>query len=92
MHTALAALLAYLFVVMTVTDRLVCPDGCTDEAPTQTAAPHAAAPCALCLGWAPAPTHHAPRPSDHVTADVPSLAPRLLSPPLATIDRPPKAA
>ncbi|MGE3841224.1 MAG: hypothetical protein AB7I50_06525 [Vicinamibacterales bacterium] len=87
-----AALLACLFVVMTVTDRVACPDGCTDEAPAQTTAPHAAAPCALCLGWAPAPTNDTPRPSDVVTAHVPSLAPRLLTLALPTLERPPKAA
>jgi hypothetical protein len=92
MRAVLAALLACLFVVMTVTDRVACPDGCTDEAPAQTATPHAAAPCALCLGWAPAPAHATPRPTDRVAADLPSLAARLLSPALPSIERPPKAA
>jgi hypothetical protein len=92
MRVFLAALFACLFVAMTVTDRFSCPDGCTDEAPMQTAAPHASAPCALCLGWDPPPAHSTPHPPDRLAADLPPLTARLLAPPLPTVERPPKAA
>lgn len=92
MRAVFAALLACLFVVMTVVDRVACPDGCTDEAPVQTTAPHAPAPCALCLGWVQAPATATPLPSIVVTAHTPSLAPRLLTPPLPTLERPPRTA
>lgn len=91
MRSVLAAVLACLFVVMTTADRLVCPDGCTDDAPAQATLPHASAPCALCLGWSQSPLVVASRPSDRVVARRVLTARTPAPPALPTLDPPPKS-
>ena len=92
MRTLLAALLATLLVVITTADRLVCPDGCVEEAPGQASMPHASAPCALCQGWNPSHVALTPRPAASVATHVRVTAPRALAPTLPAPERPPKTA
>jgi hypothetical protein len=88
MRGLLAALLALLLVVVTTSDRLVCPDGCVDESPVQATA----APCALCQGWSPSVAVLTPRPLPTVIALEASRAMRPLAPTRPALERPPKSA
>ncbi len=92
MRVVLAALLAALLVVITTADRLLCPDGCTDDAPAQATMPHASAPCALCQGWNPSPVTLTPSPAASTVAHPPLRTMALLAPARPAIERPPKAA
>jgi hypothetical protein len=92
-RSILTALLACLFVVMVTADRFACPDGCTDEAPTQaTSKQHVPSSCAICHGWSQAPIVVASRPAPR-----PLAKPRLIvinptEPALFIVERPPKTA
>jgi len=86
-------LVACLLVVMVTADRFACPDGCTDEAPTQGASrEHTPSSCLICHGWNQAPIVVASRPAPR-----PIATPRLVvidptEPALAVVERPPKTA
>jgi hypothetical protein len=88
----LAVCLACLFTVLIAADCLVCPDGCTDDAPVEALASHASAPCGLCQGWSHSLTVVASRPVSVVMADVPPRSVRLLAPALPPLDHPPRTA
>lgn len=93
MRVVLAALLAALLVVITTADRLLCPDGCTDDAPVQATVPqHASAPCALCQGWNPSPVTRTPSPAASTVSHPPLRPMARLAPARPAIERPPKAA
>jgi len=92
MRGLLAALLALLLVVVTTSDRLMCPDGCVDESPVQATVPNAAAPCALCQGWNPSVAVLTPRPAAVVIVHEASRAMRPLAPTRPALERPPKSA
>ena len=90
-RTVLAALIACLFVVVTTADLFACPDGCTDEASSQTASQNATSPCAICHGWSHAPVVTASRPTLGLVAHPPRLVGNLTDPALPTVELPPKA-
>jgi hypothetical protein len=90
-RTVLTALVACLFVVMITADRLVCPDGCTDEAPTQTSE-RASAACAICHGWSEPAIVAAVRPVARLLLRHPVLVTHLADPGLPAVERPPKDA
>ena len=92
MRTALAAILACLFVVITTADRVACPDGCTDEAPAQTSSPHVTSSCAIYHGWSHAPVVLASRPVPRVVARQAIVVSTPTDPALPTPELPPKAA
>lgn len=92
MRGLLAALLALLLVVITTLDRVVCPDGCVDDAPAQASVPHVAAPCALCQGWNLSPAVLTPRPAAVAIVHEASRTMRPLAPTRPALERPPKSA
>ncbi len=87
----LTAIVACLFVVMITADRFACPDGCTDEAPTQTNE-RASAACAICHGWSETPIAATVRPGPRLLLRQPVLVTNLADPALPTVERPPKDA
>jgi hypothetical protein len=91
-RTALAVLLACGFVVVTTADRLVCPDGCTDETPSQTLSQDAPSPCAFCHGWSGSPIVTASLPLPRVIARQPLIVACPTAPAPRTIEPPPKVA
>lgn len=91
MRTVLTALVACLFVVMITADRFACPDGCTDEAPTQTGE-RASAACAICHGWSDTATVAAVRPGPRLLLRQVVLVTNLADPNLPAVERPPKGA
>ncbi len=90
-RTVLAALIACLFVVMITADGFACPDGCTDEAPTQTTE-RASPACAICHGWSATPIAATVRPGPRLLLRQPVLVTNLADPFLPAVERPPKGA
>jgi cytochrome c553 len=91
-RTVLTALVACLFVVMITADRFACPDGCTDEAPTQAGSEQASAACAICHGWNETVIVAAPRPAPRLVPRRPVVSTNLADPALPAAERPPKDA
>lgn len=89
---AFAAILVSFFVVITTADGFACPDGCTDESPTQAAAPHAASSCAFCHGYRSSPIVVSSRPTPRLIAFVTPVSLDLNDPVLPAIELPPKSA
>jgi cytochrome c553 len=90
-RTILTAVVACLFVVMITADRFACPDGCTDEAPTQTTE-RASAACAICHGWSETAIVATERPGPRLLLRQPVLVTHLADPTLPTVERPPRDA
>jgi cytochrome c553 len=90
-RTVLTAIVACLFVVMITADRFACPDGCTDEAPTQSSE-RASAACAICHGWSDTAIVAAVRPAGRLLLRQPVLVTHLADPGLPAVERPPKDA
>jgi hypothetical protein len=90
-RTVLTALVACLFVVLITADRFACPDGCTDETPTQTSE-RASASCAICHGWSETAIVAAARPGPRLLLRQPVLVTNLADPALPAVERPPKDA
>jgi hypothetical protein len=91
-RTVFAALLACLLVVVTTGDRFACPDGCTDEAPAQTASQHLTPSCAICHGWSHAPVVVASRPAPRLIVRDAIVIANPTDPALPTVELPPKPA
>jgi len=88
----LAALLLCVFVLAISVDGFACPDGCTDEAPTQAASQHPTASCAICHGWTQTPGVIADAPGHCFSARPAMVVITPAAPPLPRLERPPRPA
>jgi cytochrome c553 len=88
----LAAVMAAMLAIATTTDRVVCIDGCTDDA--QHDSPSTATPsvCGLCHGWNGPLTITVGRPAPLPVEARAIVASRELPAHLSTVDHPPKLA